>query len=309
MKKIKNKCEEVRNSEIYALKQKGWSYREIQNYYKEQGIKISRSAIQQRCSRVYKKFEEEMPKTTKTAINKEIRKINPEEVYELRERRYTYKQMREYFKEKGIDVSASSIAQICKLIYKKKGLGRPKNGLADSARKYNEDEIIALRKKRMSYQKIADFVTKKYGQSISYITVRRICKKVFSENGDKEKRALREYPTNISDEEIISLRRQGLSFVQMKDYFESTGRAIGRNRLFVRGRHIFGKNEKGYITSVDIRTANKDIVRNALQNLKITKGATDEQLKEIASCYGFEYNSEIKKINPYEVLGFTEYER
>lgn len=307
MKKIKNKCEAVRNAEVYALKQKGLSYREIQNYYKEKGITISRSAIQQRCKRIYKKFEEEMPKTTKTAVNEGVRKIDPEEVFELREKRYTYNQMKEYYKEKGIDISASSLAEICKSIYKEKGLGRPKNGLPNSARTYNEEEIINLRKKRWSYQKIANFVINKYGEYISYITVRRICLKAFEKNGEEDKRAIRTYTTNISDEEIIALRRKGYTFMQMKDHFENTGRKICRNQLFVRGKRIFGKDGKGKITSVDIRTADKEIVMNVLHNLKITKGATDEQIKIIENCYGLDFSNR-KEISPYSIYDLSEKE-
>ena len=303
MEKIKS----VTDAKLYELKQKGWSYGQIRDYYLRQGIEITRSAIQQRCKRVYRKREEEMPKTTKTAVNEGMRKVDPEEVFELREKRYTYNQMKDYFKEKGIDVSAGSLTEICKAIYKEKGLGRPKNGLPDSIRTYNEDEIISLRKKRWSYQKIADYVTKKYGEYVSYITIRRICKKAFEEKGEEEKRALRVYTSKITDNEIIELRRKGYSFMQMREYFQTTGREICRNRLFERARKIFGKDERGRITSVDIRTADKEIVMNALHNLKNTKGATDEQIKIIGNYYGLDFNNS-KEISPYSIYDLSEKE-
>lgn len=306
MKKV-NKCknEKVRDALVYELKERGWSYRKIAKYYEERGIKISAAALQLRCKNIYKKMEKEIPKTIRRTneFNEIDKGVTSEEIFNLKQSRYTYKKIQEFYQEKGIKLSIAYIVKVCKEECQKRGIRKLKKGISETMRKYDEEEIFNLREKKLSYQKIADYITKKYGISVSYQAIRTVCKKIYKNKKMSEPRIPRNKAkkVNICDEEIIALKRKGYSYKQMVPQFKSVGKKCSKSFLSRKGKSIFGVLHNGLHTGVDIRTANPQVVKNALINLKNTKGATQKQINYIASYYGFDFDKCETNLSPYGI--------
>ena len=108
---------EIRDDEIYELREKGMSYGEIAKYFTKKGVKIGLYTIRLRCKKIYEGKGEEEPK------EKEIKKRNSvtnEEIYKLRNQGMTYKEIMEYFEKKGVKISIDTLSVRCKKIYKEK---------------------------------------------------------------------------------------------------------------------------------------------------------------------------------------------
>ena len=107
---------EIRDDEIYELREKGMTYKEIAKYFNNKGIPITRVTIGKKCKKIYKEKGEEEPK------EKEIKKRNSvtnEEIYKLRNQGMTYKEIMEYFEKKGVKISIDTLSVRCKKIYRR----------------------------------------------------------------------------------------------------------------------------------------------------------------------------------------------
>ena len=192
-KKRINVSQKVSSEEIFKLRESGYSCRDIIDYYKEKGTKISKESVQ----KIYKEECERLGKEYKSKVKlrkkcKEIIQLPDEKIFELREKKLTYDEIVDWFKENGIKVTKETIRKRCKRIYAEKGMVEPrlKHKLAPENvsvrfkipveeheqigtekekgqrnRKFDviisEDELFELREKRFSYTKIANYYKEK----------------------------------------------------------------------------------------------------------------------------------------------------
>ena len=157
----------IPDEEIIYLKEHGLTNIQIMEYYKQKGINIGISNINKKCKEAYQKLgESKIPK------NRGLKIIIPEdEIIKLREKNISYAEIAEYYKERGIQVSPSTIENGCKEIYKGRGIenpGRKKKHEIDIP----DDLLIALRKMNYSYKKIVKFFKEK-GIEVAPETIRK----------------------------------------------------------------------------------------------------------------------------------------
>ncbi len=299
-----NKKPIISDEEIIELREEGWSYSLMAKHFEETGRKITASALHQRCTRIYDIIGQKIPRTTKTKCTRDESKVKDRKIFELKEKGYSYAQIKDYYEKRGIEISVNRLVKRCQAIYEKKELGKPKKGISKIARKYDEEEIFKLRQRKWSYEKIASYIGSKEG-SLSYITIRKLCKRIYKEKGLEEPKLFRGLKTGeqtgVSDEEITQLKMQGYTYGQMVKHFKNIGKSVSRNNIAYRSRVMFGSLENGKRTAIDIRTVDESLMEKALINLKQTKGATDKQLEILANTYGKEYISQKEKLNPYKI--------
>ena len=109
---------EIRDEEIYELREQGMTHKEIARYYNEKGIEISKATIAYRCKKIYNEKGKDEPKIKRKNMVKEA---TDEEIYELREQGKSYEEIARYYKEKGIEITRVAIGKRCKKIYNEKG--------------------------------------------------------------------------------------------------------------------------------------------------------------------------------------------
>ena len=130
------------NEEIYELREKGYSYKEISEILKSQGKLISPSAVTKRC---YEKFDISPKKT----VTEELIDICGEEIYELRKKGLTYEEISNILKEKGIQTSTSRVNVAYKKISEKKEIEKEKK---KDINKFNKEclvkKILEIKKTR-----------------------------------------------------------------------------------------------------------------------------------------------------------------
>ena len=115
----RKKIIQITNEEIYNLREQGWTYRKIAQYFNEQGVEVSFETVRVRCKEIYKQKGQKEPETKR----KKIIQITGEEIYKLREEGLTYKQIMQYFNEQGIEVSYATIQKRGEEIYQHKEKG------------------------------------------------------------------------------------------------------------------------------------------------------------------------------------------
>lgn len=186
---------------------------------------------------VYSVLNEYKAKNPSKAVKKErsvsIDKITDEELINLCEQGLSYGKIVEYYKEKGIEVYYATVYRRCREAYEK--YGKEKVNLRNLPKIIiPENEIMELREQGLSYKKMAEYFTKK-GIKVSTSVVEKRCKEIYERLG-KEVQDLRR--VEVSDKEIIELRKQGLSFVEMSEYFKEKGINITPSTLGVRYQKI-----------------------------------------------------------------------
>ena len=238
----------ISSEEVYELREKGMSYKEIAEYYYKLGVDISDQTIGRICKEIYKEKGETEPIEIK---NDRLKVISNEKFYILREQGMSYVTIAEQFKEDGIDISSETIRRKCKEIYKEKGKKEPetkvKGNIGKKRTDIKDEKIYELREKGMSYTKIAEYY-KKEGIEVSYIVIRSRCKRIYENKGKKEpetkaKRNYKHKKTDINDEEIYELRKSGMPYKKIEEYFREKGIIISRNTISKKCKRIFA--EKG----------------------------------------------------------------
>ena len=274
----------ISDDEIFKLREQGLSYYEIAQRFKDNGINVCSQTINNRCKKIYEEKGMEEPKCFKR--KKFIRrKVSEDEIYELREKGLSYREIEKRFEDNGIEISFETIRVRCKNIYKQ-------NGEEEIRIKISEDEIYNLRNQGLSYSEIAKQYNDK-GINVSSGTIRLRCKKIYKEKGEEE--PFSQY-LKVSEEEIFKLREQGISYQEIVEYFKDNGIDVSWFTIRSRCKKIYkekGKQEidarrlpknKININAID----DKEKVRKNLLKLKETRNATDEQLAKIAECYGID---------------------
>ena len=274
---------EIRDEEIYELREQGESYEEIARYYNEKGIEISKATIAYRCKKIYNAKGKEDPKIKKGKNKRED--VTDEEIYELREQGKSYEEIARYYKEKGIPITRVTIAKRCKTIYIEKGKEEPK---AKKGKKERDDvtneELYELREKGMKYEEIVKYFEEK-GIKISQSQVCKRCKKIYEEKGQEEPK-IKNRINEATDEEIYKLREQGMTYERIAEYYNTKGIKISQMALYRRCKKIY--KEKGEEEPKAKRGRKKNnntkllgILNNTLNKRIKEKIGTEKELAEL----------------------------
>ena len=219
-RKVRREQIKISDEEIYSLREQGLSYGKIAKYFTDKGIKVSSYNISERCTRIYTEKGKKEPKTIRKMPNRID--INDEEILDLREQGLSCKEIFEYFRDKGIKVSLSTIKNKCKIIYQKKGKKQPHDKRKKQI-EISDEKIYNLREQGLTYKEIANYFNNN-GVKVSYSTIALRCKKIYDEKGKKAPKAkTRENEIKVSNEEIYNLREQGLSYKEISEYYKSKG--------------------------------------------------------------------------------------
>ena len=262
----------IPEEEIFALREKNVTYDEIVDYYKEQGIEITKETIRKRCKRIYEQKGIEEPKA-KVKLSPERRskrfQMPAEEVVKLKEEGLSNRQILEYYKQKGINVGIGVVAQRCKEVYDELGLGEvPKNRRREII--IPDEELFELRERRLSYKQIVKYYKEK-GITVSATTIENRCKQIYSERGIQN--PITKNVVNISDEEIIALREKKLSFRKISEYYKEKGIQVTDKTINNR-----------YVKAVAKRKKSLTELNNTLNNLLIKKQKTDNLLQQLTGA-------------------------
>ena len=229
---------EIRDEEIYKLRNQGMTYKEIMEYFEKKGVKISIKTLSVRCKKIYKEKGQEEPK-----IKNRINEATDEEIYKLREQKMTYKEMMEYFEKKGVKISIHTLWVRCKKIYKEKGKDEPKIKRKNMVKEATDEEIYELREQGMTYERIVEYYNTK-GIKITHQAIGYRCKKIYKEKGEEEPKEKEIKKRNsVTNEEIYKLRKQGMTYKEIAKYFNNKGIPITRVTIGKRCKKIY--KEKG----------------------------------------------------------------
>lgn len=105
--------------------------------------------------------------------------INDETIYKLKEQGLSYREIRNYFLEIGIDISEKTIIERCAIIYAQKGKKIPHAKIKKSKERksvISMDMLKYLNKKGMSDKEISRYFMKQ-GLRISPAMVKKLCRK------------------------------------------------------------------------------------------------------------------------------------
>lgn len=242
---------------VFELREKGYTYKKIQEELAKNGKSLSVSKIQSMSKNIYEDLGKEEP----TIISDEI-------IYDLRNQGLTYQEMEKELKKQGKKITASTLCYRCRKIYEQKNEKIPKA----SSIKISDEEIFKLREKRLTYEKISKHFEQN-GRPISICVIQKRCKKIYDEKGLLEPKAehMNSKLESNFDKEIVRLREEeGLSYKKISEHFAD--RDITRQGICNRYKRIENYNNK--------------ITSKMILDLITTKKATLDQIKVIADYYG-----------------------
>lgn len=252
----KARCNTVkRNDEfynkVYELKNKGYTYRQITEYFNSMGVTCSREKVRLISKRIFDEKGENEPRGQLYRMRKEheLDALNSRlpDLYGMRKSGMTYGEITECCRREGIEVSKEYITQRCKELFKEKGEETAK--WKSYYRKIlPDDEIYTMKKNGKSFNEIAEYYNKK-GFNISFQTVRRICQNIFIERRErmpatkrkgrprKENQPLMNYPCikRIGDkkvliDEMLKLgQKRKATEVQLKKFAEEVSKIYGED--------------------------------------------------------------------------------
>lgn len=215
--------------------------------------------------------------------------LDDEKIYKLRKKGMGHVAIARLF-----NVSHTTIARKCKEIFREKGEEEPrtikKSKFTTKNRlEISDDEIYELRTKGLTYEEIAEQLFENKGIKVSYMTIRRRCKKIFEERGEPEPEIARKTHNKtrnreeISDEEIYELRKQNFSSEVIAKYFTKNGRPVGRDTIRTRSKKIFedkGETEPIIISSGKSKEETLDELEQMLKEMMRKKEESEELVKK-----------------------------
>ena len=154
---------------MYELrKKKKYSYQDIYEYILGKNIDVKYSQIVRICKKTFKDKKERMPKCK----SKTSRIVNNKALAKLMEHKKSCLDIKEYFNNKGIDVSYSFIVEACRKIKlnqaknKKQQLNRIKNKnlIIDAMLKVGEKKKAT----QEQMKKFAEEISNYYGEDIKF---------------------------------------------------------------------------------------------------------------------------------------------
>ena len=263
---------EISDEELFELREKGMTYRQMMNYFDNKGIKISISTIDRRCKRIYelkgkidKKSRENYdrrkettkknnPKQPERDKHKKMNTIQMykeqlgEDIYELRNKGLSYREITDIFNEDHKKISFGAVRYICKQVYDEKGEKEPEyRHIKDT--EVSDEEIFMLREQKMTFRAISEYY-KEQGIDISYETIRKRCKEIYSTKGEKEPKIRRKKPREPEfKNRVFELRENGLSYVEIEKELRNDGEIITTNTISNICKEMYkerGKEEPNY---------------------------------------------------------------
>ena len=185
------------DEKIYELKTKGFSYDDIAEYYSNQGIEVSSMTIGRRCRKIFAEKGEKVPDLR--SIGKE--KVTSGVIFRLRQSGFSYRKISEHFKEQGINISISTVRNMCKEAY---ASANETDLLAQESRigEVPEQRIFELREEGLTFEKIS-ITMKEEGYNISKGTVRNICIQIYARKGLEQPKIPRGRKPNMQTCEML----------------------------------------------------------------------------------------------------------
>ena len=175
----------ILNEEIYKLREQGFTYQKITQYFNNKGIKVKIGIIRKRCKKIYQEKGKREPDLK--VGRKKVIQMQDEEIYQLRQDGLSYRKITQYFNNKGIKVSSETIRNRCKNIYQKKIEEKPDLKVGrKKVIQIPDEEIYKLREQGLSYEKIVQYFYKK-GMKVSFATIRIRCKRMYQEKASDYK--------------------------------------------------------------------------------------------------------------------------
>lgn len=150
-----------------------------------------------------------------------------DEIYELRKKGLTYEEILEYYKEKGIDTNITIIQNRCNEIYMEKVEKHNSRKRLEYGRRFdkNVDNIILnLRDRNYTYEQISKYL-KKSGIDMSTSTVSNRCR------AELFNRKYRNKTDKVYDEDIVELRKRGMTYIEIKDQLCQTGFKVPMSKI------------------------------------------------------------------------------
>jgi ribosomal protein L20 len=265
---------EVPSQEVFALRESGYSYQKIINYFEDKKIIVSRDILitkyKEECIRVGREYHSRI----KLSSNNELIALPDDVIFALREQSYTYDRIVDYFKEEGIKVTKETIRQRCKRIYAEKGKEEPrvKHKLAPEYRsaKYSisDEEIIELKEQGLTNRQIVEHYKQK-GIKIGITTITNKCREAFKNAGKAMPPRKRKVQIDISDEEIFSLREKRLTYSEIVDYYKEKGIQVSKSTIENRCKKVYAK--KGSKNLAVLRNRLPDVLNEEIEELRKRK--------------------------------------
>ncbi len=284
------------SDDLYFFRNQGLTYAQITKILNDKGIKISINTVQIKCKKVFEEKGEKVPKVSDRKSRNIKTEIEDEIIFDLRESGMSYRDISKYFTSIGKPVCCQTIINRCNKIYASKGISQVdlrKEGRNKNAN-ISDDEIYNLRKQRISYQDIVNYY-KERGENISIALVQARCKKIFATKQEKEPEGINKSKINISNEEIYELRKQGLSYVKISEYYKEKGISIYPMTVCRRCKIVFEekKEEEPKIKRGKPKKTNSDAIKE-----EKTEGIKELSLQELDN----ELTNNIKKKTASEEL-------
>ena len=186
----------------------------------------------------------------------------------MRQEGLSYKDIKEYFENKGIKVGYDEIQERCKKIYEERGKEEPKLKIKEETQKTqeipNEEEFIKLVEQGLTARKIKIYYEEEKGINVDLrIIISKM--KLFYEQ-KMEKRIADTEKTEITDEEIFNLREQHLSYKEIVEYFKNRGIVVGIQIISQRCKKIY--EERGKVEPKVQLKSKVDAVEEEIYNLR-----------------------------------------
>lgn len=241
---------ETLDKKVHQLRKEGLSYCEI-------ALKLGK-----KTGTIYKRHKKMLKETNKKEINKpEL--LMKEKIYQLRKNGLTYEEI-----ANTLNIAMHIVVRLYNEVIEEK----------DKIQITEIDEkIFKLRQKGLSYQQISDKL-KKEGIDKDYSSVNNACKRIYKiknlEEPKVDRAAIfkRTEESKLIDEEIYSLKNQGLSFAKISKELAKSGTKMGKQRVVQRYNRA-------------ARLTNQQLVKGII-NLIVTRKATLEQIQKLAEIYG-----------------------
>ena len=231
-------------------------------------------------------------------------------IFELRQQGLPYNRIVKCLENQGITISEYLLNKRCKEIYRQRNITEPKITLKGRKKSKDEkkpkqiesfeEEIFEMRECGTSYKDISNYFIQK-GIHTNPNAIRKICKKIYIENGLKEPKYESKFAKlhNNEDEEILRLKKQGVSFRNIERIFKERGISISHEGIRKRYNKMIkmnsdSRNETDDINKpvINLDNVDKDRLRKVIENLRKTRNATQDQLNQLAELYEIELDSE-----------------
>ena len=308
--KIKKKARRcgISDEEIMELFDKGVSFVEMADYFSKVGKKVTHQRLNMIAHEIYESRGEKLPKRNKKSCKipkrenaKKIGEAEHETIFRLRESGATYKNIAQYFKEKGYKTSASSISILCKILYKEAGKEEPK--IQKRKPSSINDKIFKLKEQGLSYKEIE----KELNESGIDITLASIGSRGYNEykrrkvqvHGRNSRSTSMKLLEQITDSDLEKFINNKYTYSRIREYYTQKGIEVSVTYIEKRVQALRNKiNKEDEHSRVNINVMDEDKFMNALISLKASKNATDEQLRTLSLYYGVDYPG---NVNPYIV--------